>query len=135
MPRYRTTAIAFGSVIVAAWLLLSFPVPGSTPTSPGPAHLADSVTSPCGGTVLPHNYSGTVEWNGANAGSSVPIRFSYDAQIMTNLTDGVVLSTVCSALNGTVTPDGAGTFALSIRSEEHTSEPQSPSNLVCRRLQ
>jgi|HubBroStandDraft_1064217.scaffolds.fasta_scaffold00614_21 hypothetical protein len=121
MPRYRTTAIAFGSVIVAAWLLLSFPVPGSTPTSPGPAHLADSVTSPCGGTVLPHNYSGTVEWNGANAGSSVPIRFSYDAQIMTNLTDGVVLSTVCSALNGTVTPDGAGTFALSIDGAQNTS--------------
>ena len=121
MPRYRTTTLALGVVLLA--VVLTVPLPSSVPAAArgGPAQLAGALASPCGGTVLPHNYSGTVERNGANAGSSIPVGFTYDAQVTTNLTDGVVLSTVCSTLNGTTTPGSNGEFSLSIDPATNTS--------------
>ena len=119
MPKCRTTALAFGVVVLAGFLLI--PGAGSTASVAGFSPAALAASDPCPGTVLDHNYTGTVEWNGAEPGTSVPLRFSYFAEVTTNKTDGVVLSTVCSALNGTATPNGSGNFTLAIDPVQNTT--------------
>jgi hypothetical protein len=121
MPRYRGRAIAMGAVIGLAVLLL---VPGTSGLSRDSASgglLLRAASAPCPGLLLAHNYTGSVEWNGADAGSSVPLAFSYYAAITTNRSDGVVLSSVCAVRNGTVTPDGSGAFSFSIDASANTS--------------
>ena len=52
--------------------------------------------------------------DGAPSPPVVSLRYTYDATVVTNRTDGVVLSTVCATENATLTSNANGTFALSI---------------------
>jgi hypothetical protein len=121
MPRYATTALP---VVLAATLLMLFPA-GVMASAPDSSPMAGASTlaggSPCTGSLLPHNYTGTVEYNGANAGSSIAVSYTYSAWVTTNLSDGYVLSSVCTLLNGTLTPGPNGAFALSIDPGTNTS--------------
>lgn len=114
-PRYRALAGPVFVVVLAAALLGStaalFPSSSAAVARSGPLLLDND---PCPGTVLPHNYSGTLAVDGRAGGSSVALSYSYAAVVTTNLTTGLVLSSICSSENGTVAPQANGSFALSI---------------------
>ncbi|MGI0154845.1 MAG: hypothetical protein ACREDE_01740, partial [Thermoplasmata archaeon] len=112
-----------GVALVLTLLLLSV-FPGTVPSAAAPVPVAIeslSGSSPCPGSVLPHNYSGSVVVDTPAGGPPVSLRYSYKAVVTTNRTDGVVLSSVCSGENGTVAPNGNGTFALSIDPSPETN--------------
>ncbi len=114
-PRYRGIAPAtLAVVLVAVVLSLSsgLVAPGSTLSGSAIRTLVDP--DPCPGTMLPHNYSGTVAFLDASPPPTVSLNYSFDAVKTTNLTNGVVLSSVCSAENATVVVPGEGGFDLSI---------------------
>jgi len=122
MPRCRATTRPTAAVVLVV-VLVALSVGTRAPAHPAPGDRAPIVpaTSACPGSLLPHNYSGTVALNSVSAGSSIPLRYSYDAVVTTNLTDGVVLSSVCTGLNGTVTPASSGSFGLSIDAAANVS--------------
>ncbi len=115
MPSNRAIAPTIAGVVLVVVLLASSAgfagTPSNSSATGAPVH---ALESPCPGAPLPHNYSGVLEINGVAPVSPLALEYSYDAVVTTNLTDGVVLSSVCSAENGTVTPASGGSFVLSI---------------------
>lgn len=115
-PRHRALTVPAVAVLLTSVLLgISLGQIAPPTTTPALFH-SQSVPGgvPCPGAELPHNYSGTVVVNGQPNGSSVALSYSYAAVVTTNLTSGVVLSSVCSSENGTIYPGQNGSFALSI---------------------
>ena len=114
-PRYRGIAPAtLAVVLVAVVLSLSsgLVAPGSTLSGSAIRTLVES------GSLPRHDASaqlpGTVAFLDASPPPTVSLNYSFDAVKTTNLTNGVVLSSVCSAENATVVVPGEGGFDLSI---------------------
>jgi hypothetical protein len=115
MPSNRASAPWLAGVVLIVVIVCGSAAVGAPyPHGPGAGGSIRADESPCSGAVLPHNYSGALEINRAPATDPVALSYTYDAVVTTNLTDGVVLSSVCSSENGTVTPAVGGGFALSI---------------------
>jgi hypothetical protein len=115
LPRYRAFAgPAFLTVLTV--LLLGGSVGIVTPASAHGSVIDPTLPSmvSCPGNVLPHNYSGTVTTGPSVAASSVSLAYSYEAEVVNNLTSGTVLSSTCSSENGTTTPSENGSFSMSI---------------------
>ena len=112
--RHRIAALALAVALAVVVLTVSLEL--GTPTSSFSASGLGAfvATGTCPGSALPHNYSGTVAFVDAPSPPTVSLNYSYDAVVTTNLTNGVVLSTVCSTENGTTVGKGAGGFDLSI---------------------
>ncbi|MCI4339465.1 MAG: hypothetical protein L3J68_03935 [Thermoplasmata archaeon] len=103
-------------VVAVAVLLLSLssPIAPSTLSAHGGSLHELSAANPCNATLLPHNYTGTVVVVGASALPTVSLNYSYDAVVITNLTNGIILSSVCSVENGTTVAGASGEFAFSV---------------------
>jgi hypothetical protein len=108
--------VPFGAAVAVAVLLVSLgPAVGAPALTAAGGGLHDLASaSPCPGTILPHNYTGSVTVMGGLPVPTVSLNYSYDAVVTTNTTNGVILSSVCSTENATTDSTHAGTFALSI---------------------
>jgi hypothetical protein len=78
-------------------------------------------TNPCTGNLLPHNYTGAILENRAPAGASLEAGYSYDAWVTTNLTDGVIKSSVCTTESARAVTNSSGEFAFSLDAAVNSS--------------